>query len=144
MKYLKTYQVYESLTMVEFREEVDDLLLPFSDIGYNVENRLGPGGIHIKVPDLDSNMVRIKFKEIKEDLLRLLEYLRSNITRSDIEVIIQVTRFTEYNRPIYPPRVVLPIDNMIELMDRLCVGKARREENIDDFYVAYITIEPLG
>lgn len=127
------------MTMIEFNEEIDDLLLPFSDVGFFTENRIPAGGIVIKMQHLD--LEKIKFKEIKEDLLRLLEYLSSSVPSWNIEVIIQVAKLTVDDKIIYPPKVKLPINGMIELIDRLYVGRARREENIDDFYISYISIE---
>jgi len=131
-------KVQESMTMREFNEVIDDLLLPFSDVGFLTENRIPAGGIVIKMQRLDLN--KIKFKEIKEDLSRLLEYLSNNVPSWNIEVTIQVAKQVDEGI-IYPPKVKLPINGVIDLIDRLYVGKARKEENIDDFYISYISIE---
>lgn len=141
-------KVQESMTMREFNEVIDDLLLPFSDIGFLTENRIllnrysvilnRYSVIVIKMQRLDLN--KIKFKEIKEDLSRLLDYLSNNVPSWNIEVTIQVAKQVDEGI-IYPPKVKLPINGVIDLIDRLYVGKARKEENIDDFYISYISIE---
>lgn len=72
MKYIKNYKVFESGTMKELHEYLDDLLLPFSDLGYKVTNHIAyGGGIGITCDCKDA----VSYIEFKDDLIRVLDYI---------------------------------------------------------------------
>jgi hypothetical protein len=74
MKYLERYKVFEAGNMKELHEYLDDLLLPFSDLGYKVTNHTAyGGGIGIIGNFNDSNYV-----ELRDDLIRVLEYIKKS------------------------------------------------------------------
>jgi hypothetical protein len=72
MKYIKNYKVFESGTMKELHEYLDDLLLPFSDLGYEVTNHIAyGGGIGITCDYKHAS----SYGEFKDDLIRVLDYI---------------------------------------------------------------------
>lgn len=75
MKYLKKYKVFEAGTMRDLHEYLDDLLLPFSDLGYKVTNHTAYGGGIGIVGDFNDSS---NYSELKDDLIRVLEYIKKS------------------------------------------------------------------
>jgi hypothetical protein len=68
---------------------LDDLLLPFSDLGYKVTNHTSYGGGIGIIGDFNNSIV---YSELKDDLIRVLDYIKkSSNGKLGYEVNIKIT-----------------------------------------------------
>jgi hypothetical protein len=81
----------------ELSNDIDDLLLYFQDEGYQVENRYKYGGVisiwknHHTSEHSDDKSI---FKNISDELLRLVGYLLLNVKKVIIDVEMIFEKFT--------------------------------------------------
>jgi len=93
---IKSFKIFE-MTVPELSNEIDDFLLYFEDEGYQIENRYRYGGgisiwkNHHTSEHSDDKSI---FKNISDDLLRLVEYLLLNVKKVIIDVEIIFEKFT--------------------------------------------------
>lgn len=99
MKYIKNYKVFESGTMRDLHEYLDDLLLPFSDLGYKVTNHTSYGGGIGIIGDFNNSIV---YSELKDDLIRVLDYIKkSSNGKLGSEVNIRIKNPSLPKNPIH-------------------------------------------
>jgi len=126
MKYLERYKVFEAGNMKELHEYLDDLLLPFSDLGYKVTNHTAYGGgigIFSQFGDiLIGNSNNSNYVELRDDLIRVLEYIKKSSngklgSEVNIKIATEVpyTASYEYRLKRYSFRDL--IDNNISIKD---------------------------
>jgi hypothetical protein len=94
---IKSFKIFE-MTVPELSNEIDDFLLYFEDEGYQSENRYRyGGGISIyrnHLPINQWNNEKTSFKNISDDLLRLVEYLLLNVKKVIIDIEMIFEKFT--------------------------------------------------
>ena len=79
--------------MRDLHEYLDDILLPFSDLGYKVTNHTAYGGGIGIVGDFNDS---VNYSELKDDLIRVLEYIKKSSDGKlghEVNIIIKVIGF---------------------------------------------------
>jgi hypothetical protein len=102
---IKSFKVFE-MTVSELSNEIDDFLLYFEDEEYKTENRYRyGGGVSIYRKDLPKNQLnneKTSFKNIYDDLLRLVGYLLLNVKKVSIDIEMIFEKFnTRFNTTGY-------------------------------------------
>jgi hypothetical protein len=80
MRYIKRYNLFESLTYNQIVENIKDILLPISDLGYdNIEVKLVKDyNYYIFVNIINYKDTPLSFVEIEDDILRLNDFVNNN------------------------------------------------------------------
>ncbi len=88
MNYLKTYNLFESLTYNQILENIEDILLSISDMGYNIQTKLIKDynyHIFVNIVDYqDYEVGPLEFtNEVEDDFDRLCEFVTENGFKMD-------------------------------------------------------------
>jgi hypothetical protein len=78
MKYIKEYKIFESSSIEDMINDIEDILLPISDMGYNpyVQEIQDPNDIVIRIVSYGDKLLEVT-DEVKSEFDRLNDYLES-------------------------------------------------------------------
>lgn len=117
MKYLRAFNKFnESITMIDFQNELDDYLVYFEDAGYEI-NRFERSTYIISDNPVD-------YIEIKADFERLIDYLKTKpffVKRGDINL----HRKTHNNSLVY----YMDFDDFYKRFNKEVENKIKFEDN---------------
>ena len=117
MKYIKSFnESIEFLTYTQFMEDIKDILLPISDLGYDIDVNM--------VKDDDTNRIYVRVvsygdpflvwnKDIEEEFNRLREFSLENGFK--LSKVYYITEDSSGNRS---DRIIIPYESFLEVKEK--------------------------